>query len=280
MTLNIQPPAKGEPLRASWAGEVTRVLNAFPDKVGAPSRNGRQFPACDLSLFRLGYGKATVDAGNGETATETHLFLRDCWFMHDGDCLVPVNASSATADFGSVDVDSMYGLIALKVYFGPNSGNYAVGTGEIVAIAGQTLLGAMAAADFHNGAYRLFPLWFRDVDNGFTVDLRQTMQLDRPRQPWVWNGGSFDNAYVHVGRTLRVVATGNANITAAGTYYVHVSHPLSGSVSVELVESASVQGNDEDNTYIEVAELVEDGSHRVHQLFGIHAYPIVYLYEG
>lgn len=41
MTLNIQPPAKGEPLRASWAADVSRALNAFPDKIGAPFRNER-----------------------------------------------------------------------------------------------------------------------------------------------------------------------------------------------------------------------------------------------
>lgn len=41
MTRNIQAPVKGEPLRASWAGDVTRVLNAFQDKVGAPFRNER-----------------------------------------------------------------------------------------------------------------------------------------------------------------------------------------------------------------------------------------------
>ena len=37
--------------------------------------------------------------------------------------------------------------------------------------------------------------------------------------------------------------------------------------------------NDEDNTYLLVAELVADANNIVHQSFGIYAYPIVYLYD-
>ena len=280
MTCNIQAPAKGEPLRASWAGDVTRVLNAFPDKVGASSRNNRQFPICDVTAFRLGYGPAYVDDGEGGTTTETHLFLRDCRFMWRGDYSIAVNASVQAADFGSVDIDSMYGLIALKVYTGPNSNNYGNGTGEVVAIAGQTLYDAMVAADFNNGGYRFFPLWFRSAADGFTADLRCCVRAEPLARPWVWNGDSFENAYVQVGRSLINVISGNSGITSAGNYYVHVSHPTSGSYSASVVLATGNETNDEDNTYLLVAELVADANNVVHQHFGIYAYPIVYLYEN
>ena len=279
MTHNIQAPAKGEPLRASWAGDVTRVLNAFPDKVGAPSRNNRQFPVCDVTMFRLGYGPASVDDGEGGTTTATHLFLRDCHFMWRGEYSLAFNASTQAADYGSVDIDSMYGLIALKVYTGPNSNNYATGSGEVVAIAGQTLYDAMVAADFNNSAYQLFPLWFRSAADGFTADLRCCVRAEPLARPWVWNGDSFENAYVHVGRELWNVVSGNSGITSAGSYCVHVSHPLSGSFSVEVVRETGNETNDEDNTYLQVAELVADSNNIVHQSFGIYAYPIVYLYD-
>ncbi len=105
------------------------------------------------------------------------------------------------------------------------------------------------------------------------------MVCDVVKRPWDWNGYSFENAYVHVGREIRNVVSGNSGITSAGSYYVHVTHPLSGSVSVEVVLATGSETNDEDNTYLLVAELVADANNIVHQSFGIYAYPIVYLYD-
>ena len=90
---------------------------------------------------------------------------------------------------------------------------------------------------------------------------------------WYYNTTThlFENSYVQVGNQIYDVT--HTPQTQDGDYYIHIQHPLSGSLVKELVLNPSSHDSDDENSWYKVATIANGI-----QTFQICAYPVVFEY--
>ena len=176
MTRNIQAPAKGEPLRASWAGEVTSILNAFPDKVGAPFRNerNRRTTATDYGCWTISSSTREEEVEGETVNTPVRVFANQYYL--DGEVIHELELEDAVEDFvcqGELEEGEEYTeddrpYVALKVPASTDGGD--------ATLEGYATLSDLQAAQ-NDVAYVVKPLYKFTHSGSVAVDFRNCPAL-------------------------------------------------------------------------------------------------------